>query len=103
MCAYKCLKGSRSDFVYMVPPFIAYYGTLAGGAQGSVYLQTAYDQCRLYRDGLRDESGFWRHIAQGPFQDTTHWATGAQIKLVWVKCSLTRFTDIQGTHGQLQE
>ncbi|KAF5321835.1 hypothetical protein D9619_001048 [Psilocybe cf. subviscida] len=65
-----------SDFVYMVPPFIAYYGTLAGGAQGSVYLQTAYDQCRLYRDGLRDESGFWRHIAQGPFQDTTHWATG---------------------------
>ncbi|KAF8974688.1 Six-hairpin glycosidase-like protein [Flammula alnicola] len=65
-----------ADFVYMAPPFIAYYGALQGGVQGDTYLQTAYDQCRLYRDALRDESGLWRHITLGSFNDTTHWATG---------------------------
>ncbi|KAF9452154.1 hypothetical protein P691DRAFT_722454 [Macrolepiota fuliginosa MF-IS2] len=65
-----------SDFVYMVPPFIAYYGALQGGENGRVLLQTAYDQCRLYRDALRDESGLWKHVVLGAWQDNTHWATG---------------------------
>ncbi|KAL9712558.1 hypothetical protein Ac2012v2_003795 [Leucoagaricus gongylophorus] len=65
-----------SDFVYMVPPFIAYYGALQGGDDGQQLLQIAYDQCRLYRDALADESGLWRHISLGSWQDENHWATG---------------------------
>lgn len=60
----------------MVPPFIAYYGSLERGDAGLALLQTAYDQCRLYRDALRDDSGLWRHITLGSFSDDTHWATG---------------------------
>ncbi|KIY45919.1 hypothetical protein FISHEDRAFT_76154 [Fistulina hepatica ATCC 64428] len=65
-----------SDFVYMVPPFLAYYGALQGGDNGTSLLQDAYDQIRLYRDALRDDDGLWRHVALGTWQDTTHWATG---------------------------
>lgn len=69
---------SRSDFVYMVPPFIAYYGALQSDKD---LLLEAYNQCRLYRDALQDPSPqlgipTWRHIVQGSFQDNTHWATG---------------------------
>lgn len=60
----------------MVPPFIAYFGALEGGQGERNLLQIAYDQCRLYRDGLKDDSGLWRHIALGSWQDDTHWATG---------------------------
>ncbi|KAJ2915034.1 hypothetical protein MD484_g5402, partial [Candolleomyces efflorescens] len=62
-----------SDFVYMVPPFIAYYGALQNDRK---LLQEAYDQCRLYRAALRDSPGLWRHIDLGSFTDDTHWATG---------------------------
>lgn len=65
-----------ADSVYMVPPFLAYFGVLEGGMGEINLLQVAYDQCRLYREGLRDENGLWRHIAQGSWEDTTHWATG---------------------------
>lgn len=69
---------SRSDFVYMVPPFIAYYGALQSDKD---LLLEAYNQCRLYRDALQDPSPqlgipTWKHIVQGSFQDNTHWATG---------------------------
>ncbi|RDB20479.1 hypothetical protein Hypma_012481 [Hypsizygus marmoreus] len=65
-----------SDFVYMVPPFIAYFGALERGHGARALLQIAYDQCRLYRDALRDESGLWRHVVYGDWQDDTHWGTG---------------------------
>lgn len=65
-----------ADFVYMAPPFIAYFGALQGGETELALLQIAYEQCSLYRDGLRDDVGLWRHIAQGTWQDNTHWATG---------------------------
>ncbi|THV05421.1 Six-hairpin glycosidase [Dendrothele bispora CBS 962.96] len=65
-----------ADFVYMAPPFIAYFGSLQGGDGETSLLQIAYEQCSLYRDGLRDEGGLWRHVAQGSWQDNTHWATG---------------------------
>lgn len=65
----------------MVPPFIAYYGALQGGQAAEDLLQEAYDQCRLYRDGLRDEGGLWRHIALGDWQDATHWGTGAFVHI----------------------
>ncbi|KAH8926227.1 Six-hairpin glycosidase [Atractiella rhizophila] len=63
-----------SDSVYMTPPFIAYYGALRDNA---TLLQEAYDQCRLYRQYLQDNStgGIWRHIAFSG-SDSGHWTTG---------------------------
>ncbi|KAF8259459.1 Six-hairpin glycosidase [Lactarius quietus] len=66
-----------ADFIYMAPPFIAYYGALEHGYTGQELLQTAYDQVRLYREVLYDPSvGLWQHIALGNGTDPTHWATG---------------------------
>ncbi|KIP12696.1 hypothetical protein PHLGIDRAFT_27123 [Phlebiopsis gigantea 11061_1 CR5-6] len=67
-----------ADFVYMAPPFIAYYGIFQGGSQETALLQEAYDQCRLYRNYLRDDSGLWKHIVLGDTasQDFRHWGTG---------------------------
>lgn len=66
-----------ADFVYMAPPFIAYFGILQGGEAELPLLQAAYDQCRLYRDQLLDaDVGLWRHVALGDWQDINHWATG---------------------------
>lgn len=64
-----------SDSVYMVPPFLAYYGALQGGDDGAQLLQMAYDQIRLHRDALADD-GLWRHVTLGDWEDDTHWATG---------------------------
>lgn len=66
----------RADFIYMAPPFIAYFGALQGGDTELALIQVAYDQISLYRDALRDDNGLWRHIALGSWQDNTHWATG---------------------------
>ena len=66
-----------SDYVYMVPPFIAYYGALKGGHEGKSLLQTAYEQVKSYREVLFDRDvGLWRHIALGEGTDHTHWGTG---------------------------
>jgi rhamnogalacturonyl hydrolase YesR len=65
-----------SDFVAMAPPFLAYFGATLGGPNGTWLMQYAFDQCRLYRQYLRDEVGLWRHIVLGEWADNTHWATG---------------------------
>ncbi|KAA1465984.1 hypothetical protein DENSPDRAFT_830706 [Dentipellis sp. KUC8613] len=66
-----------ADFVYMAPPFMAYFGALQGGADGQGMLQDAYDQCRLYRDALFDaNASLWRHVALGDWEDPSHWGTG---------------------------
>lgn len=62
----------------MVPPFIAYFGLIQGGDGELPLLQAAYEQCSLYRDRLRDDSGLWRHVALGDWQDNNHWATGVK-------------------------
>ncbi|KAK4047085.1 hypothetical protein OIV83_005648 [Microbotryomycetes sp. JL201] len=63
-----------SDFMYMVPPFLAYYGTVN---QNSSLIQEAYDQCRLYRQYLRTpETNLWQHILWGAHPDPGLWATG---------------------------
>jgi len=63
-----------ADFVYMAPPFIAYYGALQNNKS---LLLEAYNQCRLYRQYLRDpDTGLWMHIVLGSFQFTDIWATG---------------------------
>ena len=61
----------------MVPPFIAYYGAYSQGDERTCLLQAAYDQCRLYRRYLQDNSTkLWRHIELGSNQDANLWATG---------------------------
>jgi rhamnogalacturonyl hydrolase YesR len=66
-----------ADFVYMAPPFIAYYGALECGHRGEFLLKTAYEQVKLYREVLFDRNvGLWRHIDLGQGIDPTHWGTG---------------------------
>lgn len=73
---------SRADFVYMAPPFIAYFGALQNDDGGLALLQIAYDQIRLYRDALFDaDVSLWRHVTLGSWEDSGHWATGAQTVL----------------------
>ncbi|KAH9965080.1 Six-hairpin glycosidase-like protein [Russula compacta] len=65
-----------SDSVYMVPPFLAYYGVTTGNQ--SILLE-AYTQIKLYRNYLSDTSaqGLWRHIVLGSSgTDPGHWSTG---------------------------
>ncbi|KAF4588080.1 hypothetical protein AB1N83_011516 [Pleurotus pulmonarius] len=64
-----------SDFVYMVPPFLAYYGVLT---RNQSLVTEAYNQIRLYRQYLRDDDNLWKHIAMGGevAEDNGHWTTG---------------------------
>jgi rhamnogalacturonyl hydrolase YesR len=66
-----------SDFLYMAPPFIAYYGALQSEPEGDSLLWMAYEQVKLYREELFDKKvGLWRHTALGNRTDDKHWATG---------------------------
>ena len=61
----------------MAPPFIAYFGAYDQTDTKTTLLQTAYDQCRLYRNYLQDsKTKLWKHIALGSWQDNQLWATG---------------------------
>ncbi|EPQ53342.1 hypothetical protein GLOTRDRAFT_117313 [Gloeophyllum trabeum ATCC 11539] len=64
-----------SDSVYMVPPFLAYYGVTTGNRS---MLEEAYTQCKLYRSYLRDTSAnnLWKHVLMGSGTDEGHWSTG---------------------------
>ncbi|KAG6373675.1 Six-hairpin glycosidase-like protein [Boletus reticuloceps] len=65
-----------SDSVYMVPPFLAYYGVTTDNL---TLLQEAYTQISLYRTYLRDASAnnLWKHIQLGSYgTDNGHWSTG---------------------------
>ncbi|KAH7922253.1 hypothetical protein BV22DRAFT_1094989 [Leucogyrophana mollusca] len=65
-----------SDFVYMVPPFLAYYGVVS---DNKTLLVEAYTQISLYRKYLRDThaNNLWKHILLGSSgNDEGHWATG---------------------------
>jgi hypothetical protein len=72
----------RADFMYMVPPFLAYYGSLAVDPGWAIFLlREAYTQCRLYRQTLQDEdTKLWRHTLSerdtNGFTDPALWATG---------------------------
>ncbi|KAG8847053.1 hypothetical protein FRB96_001703 [Tulasnella sp. 330] len=66
-----------SDFVYMVPPFLAYYGALYQPYVDDGILYDAYLQISLYRNYLFDATpGLWRHVALGEWQDIGYWSTG---------------------------
>ena len=62
--------------MYMVPPFLAYYGVTV---QNISLLQEACTQISLYRNYLRDTTanGLWKHIQLGSYgADNGHWSTG---------------------------
>ncbi|KAF8609496.1 hypothetical protein BDV93DRAFT_485133 [Ceratobasidium sp. AG-I] len=64
-----------SDNVYMVPPFLAYYGALHNNPG---VMAEAFNQVRTYRNNLKVDSttGLWRHIQLGVNVDVGHWSTG---------------------------
>ena len=72
---------SRSDFIYMVPPFLAYYGVLT---RNRTLLGESYNQIELYRNYLFDPTeGLWRHVLLGVSgNDEGFWSTGAVISLL---------------------
>jgi rhamnogalacturonyl hydrolase YesR len=64
-----------SDFVYMVPPFLAYYGVIS---RNRTLIEESYTQIKLYRSYLRDNTtGMWRHVLLGTSNnDEGFWSTG---------------------------
>ncbi|KAK0188297.1 hypothetical protein F5146DRAFT_660942 [Armillaria mellea] len=65
-----------SDFVYMVPPFLAYYGVLT---ENETLVSEAYNQIRVYRNNLLDTNAnnLWQHVVLGSSgTDPGHWSTG---------------------------
>lgn len=67
-----------SDFVYMVPPFLAFYGVLTNN---QTMVSQGYEQIKLYRQYLQDTSagGLWKHVLMGAWQDEGHWSTGTSL------------------------
>jgi rhamnogalacturonyl hydrolase YesR len=77
-----------ADFMYMVPPFLAYYAADTGDAN---MLRETVRQIGLYRDILRFTSndtydGLWMHIIGPQNQDTGLWASGNG----WAAAGMTR-------------
>ncbi|EST04812.1 AMP-dependent synthetase/ligase [Kalmanozyma brasiliensis GHG001] len=69
-----------SDAIYMMPPFLAWYGMIT---RNNTLLQASYDQIRLYRNEMRlttgRSTGLWGHILSPDDDDWTDggaWATG---------------------------
>ncbi|CAA7263839.1 unnamed protein product [Cyclocybe aegerita] len=64
-----------NDFVYMVPPFLAYYGVMT---RNRTLVAESYNQIKLYRNYLRDDrQGMWQHILLGSSgNDPGFWSTG---------------------------
>lgn len=75
---------------------LAYYGALDNN---QTLLRQAYQQCKLYRDALRQSSGLWIHITGGNgTSDTNLWATGngwaaAGMLRVWATINWSSFSD----------
>jgi rhamnogalacturonyl hydrolase YesR len=81
------------DFVYMVPPFLAYYGVAADDLD---FLVEAVQQCRLYNEILGTTvslvsgetcRGLWRHIvSEMESRDEDVWLTSN----AWAVAGMTR-------------
>lgn len=66
-----------ADFVYMVPPFLAYY---AVASNDDTYLKEAIVQCAAYKNALSTKSigsdrGLWHHIVGPDNDDPGYWST----------------------------
>lgn len=59
----------------MVPPSLAFAGVVLNN---QTLVSIAHEQCRLYREGMRDQSsGLWAHILLGEgVSDPNRWLTG---------------------------
>ncbi|WRT70037.1 uncharacterized protein IL334_007031 [Kwoniella shivajii] len=95
-----------SDSVYMVPPFLAYYGAYHNN---QTLLQDAYQQCSLYRDTLKQSNGLWNHIMLGSGTSDPHdWATGnawaaTGMLRVWATITKSSFaSDMSSQMNDLQ-
>ena len=64
--------------MYMVPPFLAYYGVIA---QNRTLLEESYTQIKLYRSYLRDPTvNIWKHVLLGTSgNDDGYWSTGDNV------------------------
>lgn len=62
-----------ADFVYMVPPFLAYYGVATANV---TVLKEAARQCEKYDEVLKSEKEVWKHIIGPQSQDANLWSTG---------------------------
>ncbi|RDB18363.1 Unsaturated rhamnogalacturonyl hydrolase YesR [Hypsizygus marmoreus] len=63
-----------ADFMYMAPPFFAYYAADKGNA---TLLRETVRQCGLYRQVLQsDTNGVWEHIRGPNHRDQGLWSTG---------------------------
>ncbi|KAK7034656.1 hypothetical protein VNI00_012298 [Paramarasmius palmivorus] len=73
-----------ADFIYMAPPFIAYYGLDKSDAS---LIKEAVEQCKLYREVLLSSSPrLWKHIVGNLHPDPGHWSTGN----AWAAAGMTR-------------
>lgn len=63
-----------ADNVYMVPPFLAYYGV---DTKNKTLVAEAYNQVKQYRAALRHEdNNLWQHIIYNDIIDDGLWGTG---------------------------
>lgn len=62
-----------ADFIYMVPPFLAYYGVAENDL---VVLREAANQCKLYEEILGTQNGPWYHITGPDATDKGLWSSG---------------------------
>ncbi|KAF2187612.1 Six-hairpin glycosidase [Zopfia rhizophila CBS 207.26] len=62
-----------ADFIYMVPPFLAYY---AVASKNATLLKEAAIQCKLYHDVLVTKEGPWLHIVGDHVKDFALWSSG---------------------------
>ncbi|KAL1966900.1 hypothetical protein VTN77DRAFT_3644 [Rasamsonia byssochlamydoides] len=91
-----------SDSIYMVPPFLAYYGKVTNKPE---IVKEAIHQCKLYHDILADKTtGLWRHVVGPENEDHGFWSTG----IGWAAAGMTRVLatlaqDEQSSKEQQQE
>jgi len=77
-----------ADFVYMAPPFLAYY---AVDSSNDTLLHETVNQCGYYRQILQSNTtlsykGAWEHIIGPANKDTGLWSTGNG----WAAAGMTR-------------
>jgi len=62
------------DFIYMAPPFIAYYGA---SSLNETLVAEGANQVRWYREVLQDPvTKLWGHILLGSWSEPSLWGTG---------------------------
>jgi len=89
----ECSVQLWADNVYMVPPFLAYYGVVTNN---KTVVEEAYNQIKWYREILQDSSTkLWKHMSHSfEAKDDGLWATGN----AWVVAGAARvIATIQGS------